>query len=336
MKFRALPLVLATALLVTVAACGSSGTASLPATDATNSTAQSSAPSSQAAVPSAQNPQSASSAAGSSAAAASSGEGDASGADAKSLLPPDVKPGSTLTVADDPTDPPFDSIEGTQFVGVDYEIAQALGTALGVKIEFKQIGFDGIIPALQSHRFDMAMSAISDLKKRQATVDFVDYFNSGYAIVVNKGNPDNITTLDDFCGTSSGAQSGNQQVLILQAQSAKCESEGKKAITIKVYPDYSQMKLELQQHRLSAILQGIAGAAYVADTTNGALQMVKTDQVISPSPYGIAFPKGSPLVKPFQAALQEIIDDGTYGQILAKWKLDVGALKTATVNAATQ
>ena len=331
------------AVLVTVATliagCGSSGATS-GTTSGSGTTTSAGSPASSAAPPSSTTQSLASQAAAgpSDSTAASAGGSTAAStavADPKLLLPADVKPGSVLTLANDPTDPPFDSIAGGQFQGVDYDIAQALAGVLGLKIQFKQISFDGIIPALQTGRFDMSMSAISDLKERLDKVDFVDYFVSGYAIVVRAGNPDKITSLDDFCGRTSGAQQGNEQVLILQEQSKKCVAAGKKPITVKIYPVYSQMKLELQQGRLSAILQGIAGAAYVSKTTDGVLDMVKTDQVISPSPYGIAFPKGSKLVKPFQAAMQEIIDNGTYVKILDKWQLTMGTIKTATINAAT-
>ncbi len=53
------------------------------------------------------------------------------------------------------------------------------------------------------------------------------------------------------------------------------------------------------------------------------------------APYGIAVDKGSPLAQAIQAALQSLVDDGTYTEILTKWGVDAGAVDSITINAAT-
>src|SRR2546425_12364522 len=68
--------------------------------------------------------------------------------------------------------------EGTQEVqGVDYDLAQALGKVLAVKVTFiNDTDFAGMITSLQNGRYDIVMSAMSDTKERQGKgVDFVDY-----------------------------------------------------------------------------------------------------------------------------------------------------------------
>jgi polar amino acid transport system substrate-binding protein len=43
-------------------------------------------------------------------------------------------------------------------------------------------------------------------------------------------------------------------------------------------------------------------------------------------------PKDSTMAKPLQAAIQHLIDDGTYQKIVRKWGLEAGAIKTAPLN----
>jgi polar amino acid transport system substrate-binding protein len=51
-------------------------------------------------------------------------------------------------------------------------------------------------------------------------------------------------------------------------------------------------------------------------------------------PYGIVVAKGSDLTKAVQAALQSMVDDGSYGKILDAWGVADGGIKTITINAA--
>ena len=79
-----------------------------------------------------------------------------------------------------------------KIIGIDPDLGTALGQKLGMKFIFHNATFDGLIPAVKSKRYDIVMSAMSDTKERQASLDFVDYFNAGTSILVQKGNPDGI------------------------------------------------------------------------------------------------------------------------------------------------
>ncbi|BAS15122.1 arginine-binding extracellular protein ArtP [Arthrobacter sp. Hiyo8] len=62
--------------------------------------------------------------------------------------------------------------------GLDIELQQKLGEALGVKVEVVESPFDQLINSAQTGRVDVVMSGISDTMERQKTADFVDYFKS--------------------------------------------------------------------------------------------------------------------------------------------------------------
>ena len=55
------------------------------------------------------------------------------------------------------------------------------------------------------------LSAMSDTPERQKSIDFVDYFTAGTSILVKKGNPQKINSLDDFCGKTIALQRGTTQ-----------------------------------------------------------------------------------------------------------------------------
>lgn len=249
-----------------------------------------------------------------------------------SLLPQAVRDKGTLAVGSDIAYPPVESFDtdGTTPIGIDPDIAKALGEKLGVKLELRNQTFDGLITSLTSKRIDVIMSAMSDTKKRQAKIDFVDYFTAGTSIMVKKGNPEGIKSLDDFCGKTIAIQRGTTQDDVAEAQKAKC---GSKKLTILKFDTDPEALLQVKQGRAVADMNDFPVAAYNASKSN---DYEVVGEQIEAGPYGIGVRKeDTQLREALQKALQAIIDDGTYGKILQKWNVTQGAVKTATINAGT-
>ncbi len=140
-----------------------------------------------------------------------SGEGKSNSAPLFDKLPQKIQDAGVLKAGTNAEYAPMEFQEGGKIVGVDPDIAAALGEKLGVKVEFTSGSFDGLITALNSGRYDIAMSSITDNKQRQEGlddkgkklgpgVDFVDYFVVSTAVYVQKGNPKGINSIEDLCG----------------------------------------------------------------------------------------------------------------------------------------
>jgi polar amino acid transport system substrate-binding protein len=227
--------------------------------------------------------------------------------------------------------------EGTQEVqGVDYDLAQAIGHKLGVKMTFvNDTDFAGIIGALRAGRFDMIMSSMNDTAERRGKgVDFIDYFSAGSSILVKKGNPQRIKSLDDLCGNPVAVQKGTiQDTDILTSQEAKCRASGKPISVLRFEKDPDALQ-QVKNGRAVADLEDFPVAAYNAQTSGaGADFEVAGSQVGTVGSYGIAVLHSNRQLRDrLQGALRAIIADGTYDQVLAKWNVSAGALKTATIN----
>ena len=227
--------------------------------------------------------------------------------------------------------------EGTQDVqGVDYDLAQAIGHQLGVKMTFvNDTDFAGIIGALRAGRFDIIMSSMNDTAERRGKgVDFIDYFSAGSSILVKKGNPQRIKSLDDLCGNPVAVQKGTtQDTDILTPQEATCRAAGKPISVLRFEKDPDALQ-QVKNGRAVADLEDFPVAAYNAQTSgSGADFEVAGSQVGSVGSYGIAVLHSNRQLRDrLQRALRAIIADGTYDQVLAKWNVSAGALKTATIN----
>ncbi|MFE1291611.1 ABC transporter substrate-binding protein [Streptomyces sp. NPDC058751] len=260
-------------------------------------------------------------------------------------LPADIKKAGVVKVGSDIAYPPVEYMESGKAVGIDPDIADALGKQLGVKFEFQNGKFDQLIVGLQSKRFNAVMSAMSDTKDRQngidsATgkkagngIDFVDYFTAGTSILVQKGNPKGVKTLDDLCGKVVALQRGTTSEGIAKAQSEKCKKDGKKAITLQTFDTDPEALLRLKQGASVADLNDFPVAAYNAKTSGGGKDFEVTGEQIEAGPYGIGVSKESTQLRDaLQAAMTAIIENGEYAKILEKWNVKDGAVTEAKIN----
>lgn len=218
------------------------------------------------------------------------------------------------------------------FVGVDYDLMQAIATRLGITATFEPTPFDGIIPGLQAEKFNV-LTGLADLKERQQTVTFVDYSKTGAAIVVRTGTS-SIKVLADLCGKKVAVLKGSTLLKIVVAADEKCESGSIEAIE---YPD--------EAATIQAVISGAADALITAKVNALVLQdnvddLTAISDPAEPNGYA-ANPNGigvlnqnADLATAIQAALQSLIDDGTYTAIYEKWGLGDIQVASAEINGA--
>ena len=241
----------------------------------------------------------------------------------------------TLTVGTDASYPPieFMGADGTTVEGLDADLAKALGAKLGMNVRIQHAPFDSILPGLTTKKFDVGMSGFTDTKEREETVDFVTYFSAGTSFfVAEQEGGAVINTLDDLCGRTLALQKGTAQVDDAAAQQKACAAAGKPAIKIQTFPDQPGANLAIVSGRADVGMTDSPVAAYQAKQSGG--QLVVVGEPYGTAPYGIALPKGSPLVKPMHEAMKALIADGTYGEILAKYGIEAGAITEPGINQA--
>ncbi|MGW3245489.1 ABC transporter substrate-binding protein [Streptomyces sp. NPDC001070] len=258
-------------------------------------------------------------------------------------LPASIKSARKVRVATDVPYPPFEmyvSEGSTQMTGLDYDLGQALGAKLGVTFAFHAQKFDGIVPAIQAGKYDAAISAITDNKEREKVVDFVVYSASGTGLMVAKGNPAKIGTLDDLCGRKAAVQSGTHQQELLNKHQDACKAAGKPNIEIQTFPKDSDAQLALRSGKVDADVLTKPAAGWTARTADGgnAFELVDDPAALGgyeSSPNGIAVSKSLPeLTDAIQKALQSLIDDGSLAKIYDKYGVASIAVKSATKNSA--
>lgn len=248
---------------------------------------------------------------------------------APGALPKAIEDAGVIKVGSDIAYAPMEFDQGGKPAGVDIDIANALGEELGVEFQFQNNVFDNLIPSLDSGRFDIIMSSMTDNKERQAEVDFVDYFSAGVSILVQKGNPEGIASLDDLCGETVAFQRGTVSADIAKAQNEKCD----KPIETLPFTKDTEALLQVKQGRAVADLNDFPVAAYNARESGGGEDFEVVGEQIDAAPYGIAVSKDNPELRDALAeALDAIIENGEYQKVLEKWNVENGGVDKATVN----
>ena len=250
-------------------------------------------------------------------------------------VPSAVKSKGTLTVAADATYAPNEFIgsDGHTVMGMSPDLANALAQVMGIKVKVVNATFDGIIPGLQSGKYELGVSSFSDTKAREKVVDFVTYYSAGTAFYVKAQGGPAINTLADLCGHKVAVEKGTTQQDDATKQNAKCKSAGKAGVTVLTFPDQNGANLALSSGRGEVGMADSPVAAFIVKKSNGQFKL--SGQVYATAPYGIAIPKGNGMAKPILAALKKLMSDGTYMKILQKWGIQEGAISNPAINGAT-
>ena len=263
---------------------------------------------------------------------------------AAELLPADIADAGSVKVATDAPYAPFEMFEeegSDELTGVDVDLGHAIGAKLGIDFEFEQQAFDGIIPALQAGNFDVTITAMTSSVERMEVLTFVDYSASGTGILTEAGNPEGIESYLDLCGEAVAVQAATSQVdLVNDVWQGECEAAGLDPIELSEFPSDADAQLAITSGKAVASLLTKPSAGYVAKTTNDGATFEVVEDPEAPngyqaSPNGIGFVKDdAELAEAFRAALQALIDDGTYDEVLAKYGQEAIAIDEATIDAA--
>jgi polar amino acid transport system substrate-binding protein len=251
-----------------------------------------------------------------------------------SQVPPAIASKGTLSVAADATYPPDEFIgpDGKTVIGMDADFAKAIAQLMGLEADVQNVTFDAILPGLAAGKYDLGMSSFTDTKEREATVDFVDYLTAGSSIYVSADGGPDANSLDALCGLKVAAERGTTQADQIAEQNKKCTSAGSEGITPVILPDQNGVNLALSSGRADAAMADSPVVAYIVEKSEGQFEV--TGGPFPPEPYGIAIPKDNGMAQPVQAAVQALIDNGTYDKVLEYWGLEDGAIDQAGINGA--
>ena len=248
---------------------------------------------------------------------------------AVAALPADIVESGELVIATDAGSRPVSyRNDGGELVGWEIELGSQLAARLGLRARFVVKPFFQIIPGVVSGVSDTGIASIFATEERSKFVDFVAYYEAGIAWAAPAGSK---VTPDSACGKTVAVRTGTvQETVDLPTKSAACVKAGQGPIVIKGLPDQEQITNE--------VVLGYADA-FSADspvTADAVLQssgrLVQVGRVYDMYLCGMPVSKDQPgLARALNLALADLQLDGTYGRLLGKWGVEVGAIRARDV-----
>ena len=247
-------------------------------------------------------------------------------------LPPSIKSAGALKIATDLTPPIIFHGDDGKLIGIDADLATALGVILGIDVEMTDVGAGAaIVPSILSKRFDISISGINDDPELEKQVDVIDYMYDATTIMTIKDNPFGIKAMADLCGKKVAVPVGTFQGKLVEAQSAKCATP----IDIMSIPKMPDVLQAVRTGRADATVNGYATSVYTTEhqTGNGKGLQALPDIRLAVGYLGMLVAKDNQQLRDsVVGALQQMVDSGAYETIMKKWSLGPLAVKTVKVN----
>ncbi|MFF5499433.1 ABC transporter substrate-binding protein [Streptomyces aquilus] len=248
---------------------------------------------------------------------------------AAKLLPPGT---TSLTLAVSVSgQPPGTSIldDGKTLAGQDVDFANAVAKVLGIELKTQQAGFEAILPALDSGKYDLGVGNFGVTDERRRTIDFVTYINDGQGFATRKDSElGKVTDLKQLCGLNIATGAGTTFEATLEENKHLCTDAGDKAYKVQTYNEQGAIWSSLQQGRSDVVMSTINGLRYAVAHQSGVTFLNEYHRL----DVGFAFKKDSKLTPAFQAAVDKLIADGTYAEILKKWGTSGSAITKSEIS----
>jgi polar amino acid transport system substrate-binding protein len=217
-------------------------------------------------------------------------------------------------------------------VGLDVDLRSAVAKVLGVTWNVQNGTFATIIPGVQNGKYQVGQDNFGATAAREKIVDFATYLNDGQAFLgASSVSVSSISTITDACGYVIATAPGSTFQTLLTDNASKCAAEGKKPWTVQYFSDSAPNFLGLANGKVDLYFGPTLSLKYDATHIAG----TKFLGQISSTPVGFVTGKGSPIAKALSAAVNELITNGDYAKIFAKWGISGDEITSSTLNPAT-
>lgn len=257
---------------------------------------------------------------------------------AAALVPEAIKADGKLTVVTTGGAAPLSlfATDNKTLIGSEVDIAYAVGESLGLHVEVLPVAWADWPLGIESSKYEAVLSNVTVTEARKEKFDFATYRNDLLGFYAKSGSDiGEIKEAKDVAGKRIIVGSGTNQEAILLRWDEENKKNGLAPVQFQYYDDDSASSLALQSGRADLTFGPNAAAAYKA-AQDGKTKQVGTLNGGWPLTAQIAFTtkKGNGLAVAAQAALNHLIDDGTYAKILDRWGLSSEAIQKSELNPA--
>lgn len=219
----------------------------------------------------------------------------------------DIRKSGTIVIASEGKFAPFNFVDGGKLTGFEIDVADAVAAKMGLKVDWKTMGFDGLLVGLQQDRWDMVIASHGVTEERAKAVTFANPHYCTGGVIISKDGA--IRTAKDLTGKVVAVQTGTTYYDNAKKLPVK---------DVRNFPQDNSARAALETGHVDAwVTDKFVGKASLAATPGTSLKMgdfLFTEKIAA------AVAKGNTgLVTEVNKALAAMMADGTYAAISKKW-----------------
>lgn len=213
-----------------------------------------------------------------------------------------------------------------QYRGFNVDLANLVSDKIGVEVEYTASSFDAILPAIKNGRFDVGLGSFQPTLERLKVASFVLVNVNGKALAIAEDSSLQIETHDDLCGHSVSTIKGSADIEHFKAISDECVADGHAPIAISEFTTLPSAREAVRSGRVDMVSASYTQLAHLLSSTSD----MRGTPLISYSYYqGWAVRQDDPLGEVLSDAVDALIKDGSYAELLKKWNIERGGVESS-------
>ena len=210
--------------------------------------------------------------------------------------------------------PPFEFKKDNVLTGIDVELAKKVGESLGYSIEFVEMEFDELLPALNNKKIDLAVSAITINQQREQIVDFsIPYFFADQALIANEDATYKIDNMEDISEFKIGCQNGTTGQFFLQYN----------LVEENLMPWQNLIPFNNNNNAISALINEEIDLLIMDDSAADSFSRIKPIKIAhiikTDEKYGIAMRQGYSIKNDINTALKQILNSDFWTSLITDY-----------------
>ncbi|WP_410602422.1 ABC transporter substrate-binding protein [Amycolatopsis sp. lyj-90] len=252
------------------------------------------------------------------------------------LVPKAVRDTGKLTVGTTGNGTPplsFRADDDKTVIGVEIDIAQLVADVLGLELDLQATSWENLFLSVETGQYAAGFSNITVTEERKDKYDFATYRKDTIAFEVKKNRDVTVKEPKDIAGLKVGVGSGTNQEQILVRWDEQNKAAGLKPVEFQYFQNTTDYYLALQSGRIDAYAGPNPTASYHV-AVDGQTKIVGTVSGGGQIPADIAAmtKKGNGLAEPLRQAIQSVLTNGQYAEVLKRWNLGNEAVEASQIN----
>lgn len=222
----------------------------------------------------------------------------------------------TYVIAANAEWPPFEYVDETgNIVGFEMDLVRAIGEKMGIKVELKNVAWDGIFAGLQTGMYDAVASGVTVTEERKETMDFASPFITLDQAILVKADGAQYKNEKELVGKTVGVQNGTTGHFAAQNAGVK---------NIKNFDAIPEAVLDLANGNIDAVVcDSLVANDYVLTNESYAGKLKVSGHMTNSDAESIAMcvKKGNPFINVLEEGYQKCLADGTVDALKAKYHI---------------